>query len=142
MKKQIMIRVAFAVVIAGMVLVLAGCPEELVSVSITDRISRLQADLNGNYANVYTNWHPDSTTRSAGANPAALETAFPSSETYTISNISVTSEGESTGSATAVFNSTVTYAGDTATFTMKKDGDDWFISVLNVDAATLPKVVD
>lgn len=142
MKKQIIVRVVLAFVVVGLVSVLTGCPEELVPVSIADRLNRLEADLNANYDNVYANWHPESTTRSAGANSAALETALPSSETYTIGAPTISGDNGTTATATATFNSTVTYANDTATFSMKKDGDDWFILSLSVDATVLPKVVD
>jgi len=142
MKKTIILRVLLALVIAGLVSVLAGCPEELVPVSIADRLNRLEADLNANYDNVYTNWHPESTTRQAGANPSALETALPSSETYTIGAPTISGDNGTTATATATFDSSVTYTNDTATFSMKKDGDDWFILSLSVDATFLPTVVD
>jgi hypothetical protein len=140
--KRSIVRAIFAIAIVGMIVGLAGCPMEEEGTSISDRIKQLEDDLNGNYNNVYKNWHPDSTTRSAGANPTALQTAFPSSETYDITNINVTDDSGSTGSATAVFDSDFRYENDSATFSMEKDGEDWMIRELTIGATNLPNVVE
>ncbi|MFW5827656.1 MAG: hypothetical protein ACOCU4_06175, partial [Alkalispirochaeta sp.] len=84
MKKQSALRaIAFASVLAA-ILVLSGCPMEEEGVSIEDRINNLVSDLNNNYSQVYLNWHPDTTTRQAAANPDTLESKFPSTETYEV----------------------------------------------------------
>jgi len=67
---------------------------------------------------------------------------LPSSETYTIGAPTISGDNGTTATATATFDSSVTYTNDTATFSMKKDGDDWFILSLSVDATFLPTVVD
>lgn len=143
MKARMIARTIVAVATVGLVIGLVGCPtDEDGAVSITDRINQLESDLNGDYDNVYLNWHPDSTTRLAGANPTALETAFPSDETYEITSITVVSESGDTGTATAVFNSDTSYVDDVGYFDMQKDGDDWYISELTVGYTNLPKITD
>lgn len=110
--------------LAGLVL-FTGC--ELLGVTIENRIETLESDLNSNYSNVYKNWYSDTNTYQAGANPTVFTTMFPSSETYTISNISV-----SGSSATATLNSSVTHNDTTMSFQMEQDGFDWYISSLSL----------
>lgn len=138
MKKRSALRaIAFASVMAA-ILVLSGCPMEEEGVSIEDRINNLVSDLNNNYSQVYLNWHPDTTTRQAAANPDTLESKFPSTETYEVSNISVTNESQ--GTASAVIDSTTSFNNETASFVMEKDGDDWFIETMNFDGISLSEI--
>jgi hypothetical protein len=132
MKKRNAFKMIAVVGVLLTVLVLAGCPlDEEETVSITQRVQNFVSDLNTNYDNVYLNWHPDTTTRQAAANPATLESGFPSSEIYTVSNISA---DESAGTATATITSNVTYgdSNGSASFTMRKDGESWFINSLRI----------
>lgn len=132
------IRLLIGAATAVMVLGLAGCPLMEESISITARIDQLESDLNNDWNNVYTNWHPDSTTRQAAANSSALSTAFPESESgsYSFSNVS-----EGSSSATATLTSSTTYAGGRdVSFTMQQDGDDWFISSMDTGDTTLSTI--
>lgn len=139
MKKQTTFRVIAAAGIIATLLMLSGCPflEEEDTVSIAERVQFFVQDLNGNYNQVYLNWHPDTTTRQAAANPTTLQTRFPSSEVYTVSGISA---NEALGTATATIDSDVTFNNANASFRMKKDGDNWFIDSLTVSGVTLNSV--
>ena len=132
--KKLLRRAVVFVVVAAAVVLLVGCPTDSDGVSVTDRINQLASDLNDNYSQVYLNWHPDSNTRQAAANPATLETTFPSNEsgTYEITNIVVSGSG-----ATATFNSNPTFNDAIATFTMQQSGDNWFIASLTVGGSVL-----
>lgn len=129
------------IVLAGLVvLFLTGCPvEEDDSVSMRDRVSRLETDLNQNYDNVYKNWHPDTTTRQAAANPDTLESEFPSSESgsYAFSSVDIDNDART---GTALLNSDITYNDEGVSFEFKKDGDDWMILSLSGTGVTLNTV--
>lgn len=137
MNTRTALRMIVGVSVLAVILVLSGCPMEEEGVTIEDRVNNLVSDLNSNYSQVYLNWHPDTTTRQAAADQSTLESKFPSSETYEVSSISA---NESQGTATAVINSTSLYTDETASFTMKKDGDDWFIDTLNFDGISLSTI--
>lgn len=137
---HLLIKAIVVLALAGIVLALTGCPmDDDDGVSMSGRVSRLQSDLNGNYNNVYLNWHPDTTTRQAAANPAALETEFPSGESgsYAFTDVSTNSD---TRSGTAVLNSQTKYNDRSVTFSFKKDGDDWMILSLSGIDTTLSAI--
>ena len=137
--KKLLRRFGILAVVAAAVVLLVGCPTDSDdNVSVSDRIGRLESDLNNNYSQVYLNWHPDSTTRQAAANPQTLEATFPFSDSgsYAVSNIVV--DGSN---ATATLRSNVLYGSGTAlVFTMQQSGDDWFIATLTINALTLNSI--
>ena len=115
------------------VLLVAGCDLFGEAVTIEGRIQQLESDLNNNYSRVYTNWHPETTTRQAAVNPDALNTFFPPGEagSYRFSNIAPGS-----ASATAKLTSTATHDNRDVSFTMKEDAGVWYI--LSLSASGLP----
>jgi hypothetical protein len=142
MKKNAMVKAIAAAAILLGVLVLAGCPlDEEETVSVAQRVNLFVADLNGNYANVYLNWHPDTTTRQAAANPSTLETRFPSSDSGSYEVTDIVAD-EAAGTATALITSNVALGeqNGSASFTMRKDGDNWLIRSLTIAGVTLSSV--
>lgn len=84
--------------------------------TITDRINAFEADINsGNYGNLWTHMHPDSSAYTQRRDANTWTTDFPVDGTYTIS---FTVSG-STASGTITSGSV--YPGDSITFQMKND---------------------
>jgi hypothetical protein len=138
---RVLFKTIVALAVTGIALVFTGCPmdDDDDGVSMSGRVNQLETDLNRNYNNVYLNWHPDTTTRQAAANPDTLETEFPSSESgsYEFTDVSTNSD---TNSGTAVLNSQTKYNDRSVTFSFKKDGDDWMILSLSGTDTTLSAI--
>lgn len=113
-----------------LVLLFAGCDLFGDKVSIRDRISRFQSDLNNNRANAYTHLHKDSVDK-----PALRDgtTGWPavgfSTGTHTIA---IT--GVSGSNATGTIEGGVYLAPTPISFGMKEEGkDNWYIRTITID---------
>ena len=122
--------VKLLIVASVIVALFAGCDLFGDKVSIRDRISRFQSDLNNNRANAYTHLHKDSVDK-----PALRDgtTGWPAAGfaagTHTITITGVTG---STASGTIVGG---LYAAPTSiSFGMKEEGrDNWYIRTITID---------
>jgi hypothetical protein len=115
-------RIGFAVFCVFLVSLLTGCPEDLETTSIRDRIAQFESDINNNRSEAYKNIHPDATQRDLYKDPSQWNSDFGTPGTYTHSfpNPSITNN-----IATATISSSDgSLNGQTATFTMKEDGED------------------
>lgn len=103
--------------LAMVVLVFTGCGGGS-DTTVTDRINAFEADLNnGNFGNLWTHFHPESSTYTQGRDANTWTPPFESGETYEI-DVAVsgsTAEGTISG---GIFN------GDSITFQMKNDPED------------------
>ncbi|MFP4534653.1 MAG: hypothetical protein ACLFNP_02955 [Spirochaetaceae bacterium] len=103
--------------LAATVLVFSGCGGGS-DTTISDRINAFEGDVNaGNFGNLWTHFHPESSTYTQGRDADTWTPPFEDGKTYEI-DITVsgnTAEGTITGGI---------YDGDDITFQMKNDPED------------------
>lgn len=129
MKYTLIRLIAFAVLF---VLALASCDLFGDRVSISDRISRFESDLNNNQSAVFDNLHPSVQQYEASKFPAFWESRFPVADrTY---SISVT--GGNTRSGVVTGRAGSPNASRTITLSFREDGrNNWKIDQITLEGA-------
>ncbi len=105
--------------------------------SIEDQVNGFTADVKaGNYANLYTHFHPSLTNMYNSIKPATFWSApggaFPAGEIYTFGALTVVGN-----QATTKVTSAISYpSGANVVFTMAEDDGDYMIQSLQIDGTT------
>jgi len=124
--------VAMIILGAAIVVFIMGC--FLFGISINDRISQFQGDLNKtDRTNIYKNFHPTATKDyNAIKTPTFFDTLFPTAglptTQYTLTSIDSSNPSHVTAAISGPVGS-IWYPGPVNVyFVMEKDGNDWMIA--------------
>ncbi len=126
--------IVLLVLLCGFMFVFTSCEEEIDEVTIPERISELETDLNnGDYGSVYLNFHPDMPSYDSYKSESVINVGF-LSDVYAPFNFGTPTVLGSSASGT--FSHSLGGTG-TYTATMKEDGsDNWKILSLSITIGT------
>jgi len=134
--KRIVKIIAFAAVAALFASAFFSCAMEE-GTSIEDQVNGFTADVKaGNYANLYTHFHPTQTAKDDQIKPATFWNVpggpFPAGETYTFGALTVAGN-----QAVTKVTSTTSYSNTAVVFTMAEDDGDYMIQSLQIAGTTV-----
>ena len=123
--------IVLLILLCGFMFVFTSCEEEIDEVTIPERISELESDLNNaDYGSVYLNFHPDMPSYDSYKSESTINAGI-LDETYIPFSFGTPDVLGST--ASGAFSHSLGASG-TYTATMKEDGsDNWKILSLTID---------